>query len=230
MQAGCSNTEAQRQLTVEEGSCCPLGATWIAPRQSYNFALYSRWAHAVSLLLFLDRNDTAPALTVQLTYPGHKTGRVWHCLVPEACLAGARYYAYQVDGPSGPGHRFDPDKILLDPYARAVVFPDNFGRDSASGAGSTVGRAPLGVLGLDRVPFDWTGEHRPHHGADLVIYEMHVRGLTRHPSSGVTAANRGTFRGVIEKIPYLQQLGVTAVELLPVCGFRAKVNAVPGRT
>jgi glycogen operon protein len=219
MKTGCSGLEARPQLTMAEGSCCPLGATWIAARQAYNFALYSRWAHAVSLLLFRDRNDTAPALTVQLTYPGHKTGRVWHCLVPEGCLAGARYYAYQVDGPSGPGHRFDPGKILLDPYARAVVFPDNFSRAGSSGAGSTAGRAPLGVIGLDRVPFDWSGDRRPRHGADLAIYEMHVRGLTRHPSSGVTAANQGTFRGVIEKVPYLQQLGVTAVELQPIFQF-----------
>ena len=204
---------------MEEGSCCPLGVTWIASRQAYNFALYSRWARAVTLVLFRDRNHTTPVLTVQLVHPGHKTGRVWHCLLPEASLNGARYYAYQIDGPSGPGHRFNPRKILLDPYARAVVFPDDFRRGAASGSGSTAGCAPLGALGLDRVPFDWSGDRRPRHGADLVIYEMHVRGFTRHTSSGVKAAHQGTFRGVIDKIPYLQQLGVTAVELQPVLQY-----------
>ncbi len=211
-----SSAEALWQNSIEEGSCCPLGVTWIASRQAYNFALYSRWAYAVNLLLFRDRNDTRPVLTVPLVHPGHKTGRVWHCLLPETCLDGACYYAYQVDGPSGPGHHFNPTKVLLDPYARAVVFPDDFRRAAASGSGSTAACAPLGVLGLDRVPFDWSGDRRPRHGADLVIYEMHVRGFTRHTSSGVKAADQGTFRGVIDRIPYLQQLGVTAVELQPV--------------
>ena len=211
-----SGAEFPRQIAIEEGSCCPLGATWIASRQAYNFALYSRWAHAVKLLLFRDRNDTTPVLTLELTYPGYKTGRVWHCLFPEAYLDGARYYAYQVEGPSGPGHCFDPDKILLDPYAKAVVFPDAYSRAGASGPGSTAGRAPLGVLGLDRVSFDWSGDRRPLHGADLAIYEVHPRGFTRHANSGVTEPHQGTFRGVIEKIPYLQHLGVTAVEFLPV--------------
>lgn len=211
-----SSAEAMWQNSIEEGSCCPLGVTWIASRQAYNFALYSRWAYAVSLLLFRDRNDSRPVLTVPLVHPGHKTGRVWHCLLPETCLDGARYYAYQVDGPSGPGHCFDLNKVLLDPYARAVVFPDDFRREAAGGSDSTAARAPLGVLGLDRVAFDWSGDRRPRHGPDLVVYEMHVRGFTRRTSSGVMAAHQGTFRGVIQKIPYLQQLGVTAVELQPI--------------
>lgn len=212
----CSSAEALWQNSIEEGSCCPLGVTWIASRQAYNFAVYSRWAYAVNLLLFRDRNDTRPVLTVPLVHPGHKTGRVWHCLLAETCLDGACYYAYQVDGPSGPEQYFNPTKVLLDPYARAVVFPDDFRRAAASGSDSTAGCAPLGVLGLDRVPFDWSGDRRPRHGADLVIYEMHVRGFTRHTSSGVNAQDQGTFRGVIDRIPYLQQLGVTAVELQPV--------------
>ena len=210
-----SSAEAIWQNSMEEGSCCPLGVTWIASRQGYNFALYSRWAHAVNLLLFRDRNDTSPVLTVPLIHPGHKTGRVWHCLLSETCLDGACYYAYQVDGPLGPGQHFNPAKVLLDPYARAVVFPDGF-RRAAAGSGSTAAYAPLGVLGLDRVPFDWSGDRRPRHGADLAFYEMHVRGFTRHASSGVIAAHQGTFQGVIDKIPHLQQLGVTAVELQPV--------------
>ena len=203
---------------VEEGSCCPLGATWIASRRAYNFALYSRWAHGVSLLLFRDTGAT-PVAVVPLTHPGHKTGRVWHCLLPESSMHGARYYGYRVDGPSGPGHRFDPDKVLLDPYARAVVFPEDFQRADAGRPGPNAGRTPLGVLGLDRESFDWSGDRRPRHGSDLVIYEVHLRGFTRHPSSGVDRSNRGTFRGLIEKIPYLRDLGVTAVELMPVFQF-----------
>ena len=216
MKTRCSSWEALPQNSIEEGSCCPLGVTWIASRQAYNFALYSRGASAVNLLIFHERNDTRPLLTVPLVHPGHKTGRVWHCLLPETCLGGARYYGYRLDGPSGPGHRFNPNKILLDPYARAVVFPDDFRRAASSRPGSAADCGPLGVLGLDRMPFDWSGDYRPHHGADLVIYEMHVRGFTRHASSDVQADHQGTFRGVIDRIPYLQQLGVTAVELQPI--------------
>jgi glycogen operon protein len=130
---------------------------------------------------------------------------------------GARYYGYRVEGPvDHSGQHFDGEKVLLDPYARAVIFPDGFQRKRASLPGATAGCAPLGVLGMDRVPFDWSGDRHPRHGADLVIYEMHVRGFTRRANSDVAAAHRGTFRGVIDKIPYLQELGITAVELMPV--------------
>jgi glycogen operon protein len=130
---------------------------------------------------------------------------------------GARYNGYRVEGPAGhAGHHFDGEKVLLDPYARAVVFPDGFQRKRASLPGATAGYAPLGVLGMDRVPFDWSGDRHPRHGVDLMIYEMHVRGFTCRANSDVAAAHRGTFRRVIDKIPYLQALGITAVELMPV--------------
>lgn len=205
-------------IEQEEGSCCPLGATWVASLQAYNFAIYTQHATAVTLLLYEDRNDAEPVVTIPFLYPGNKTGRVWHCLLPEDRLGGARYYAYRVRGPWDPaaGHRFDDTKILLDPYARGVVFPDVYARSSACGDGSSAGKAPLGVLGLDRQSFDWKGDRSPRHGADLVIYEVHIRGFTRRSNSGIAEQRRGMFRGVVDKIPYLQDLGVTAVELLPV--------------
>jgi len=138
-------------------------------------------------------------------------------------MRGARYYAYTIDGPKSNGHfelhAFDPDKVLLDPYATSVYFPKNFDRRAAMQPGSNVGRAPLGVLYEDRPSFDWGGDEHRFHEHDLVIYEMHVRGFTRNPNSGVSAKRRGTFLGVIDKIPYLKKLGVTAVELLPVHQF-----------
>jgi glycogen operon protein len=149
----------------------------------------------------------------------HRTGRVWHLRLPLGDLGAARYYAYSVDGPPGNGNRFDPDKVLLDPYARAIFFPPGFDRGAASRPGSNAGRAPLGVLPKPRPPFDWTGDRKPRHTHDTVIYEMHVGGFTRRANSGVAADKRGTFLGLIDKIPYLQQLGVTAVELLPVYHF-----------
>ncbi len=139
-------------------------------------------------------------------------------------LGEARYYGWLFDGPRSTGqvsgwHAFDGEKVLLDPYAKSVFFPDSYDRQAAIGPGPNAGQAPLGVLMADEPAFDWTGEKRPHHESDLIIYEMHVKGFTRRANSGVSAARQGTFAGVVEKIPYLKQLGITAVELMPVFQF-----------
>jgi glycogen operon protein len=113
---------------------------------------------------------------------------------------------------------------LLDPYARAVFFPPAFDRCAAVGPAANDGRAPLGVLlrETSRIKagapiFD--AAKRPRHDSALVIYEMHLRGFTKDPSSGVPQARRGTYLGVIDKIPHLRELGVTAIELMPVFQF-----------
>jgi glycogen operon protein len=206
-----------------EGAPIPLGVTWIEEEKSYNFAIYSSHAHRVTLLIYHQQNTGSPSMRFDLDYLQHKSGRIWHCRLPRDLLEGARYYGWSIDGPDTTGnpswHTFDGDKVLLDPYARAVTFPERFDREAAMRPGRNDGRAPLGVLLSEEPAFDWRGERRPHHEADFVIYEMHVRGFTRHPSSGVAAAERGTFSGVIDKIPYLKQLGITAVELMPVFQF-----------
>src|SRR5262249_4010386 len=97
-----------------------------------------------------------------------------------------------------------------------VFFPPNFRRSASVGRGSNAGRAPLGVLSRGPVRVNWNTEPKPRHTSDTIIYEMHVRGFTRRENSGVAARKRGTFAGVIEKIPYLKELGITAVELMPV--------------
>jgi glycogen operon protein len=193
----------------------------MAAEQVFNFALYARHATAVNLLLFDAADAVVPLHTIGLDYVRHKTGRVWHARLGLADLGAAAYYAYSVDGPSDPGerHRFDPQKVLLDPYAQGVFFPPGYVRHGSSGPGSNAGRGPLGELAARPGPFDWAGEQRPRHTHDTVIYEMHVRGFTRRTNSGVSEAARGTFAGVAEKIPYLQELGVTVVELLPVYQF-----------
>jgi glycogen operon protein len=201
-----------------EGTPSPLGAHWHERTKSWNFALYSKYATSVTLLLY-DADDFAePLRRVPLHYLRNKSGRVWHCRIPADATLGARYYAYAVDGPVdlAAGQRFDRDKVLLDPYARAVFFPPGFDREAAKRPGSNAGRAPLGVLEASRLSFASSEECRPRHAWDLIIYEMHVRGFTRRENSGVSAPRRGTFAGVIDKIPYLQELGVTAVELLPI--------------
>ena len=203
---------------LAEGIPSPLGASWNEQARAWNFALYSKHATSVTLLLYKADQVGEPARRVRFDPLANKSGRIWHCWVPEAELQGAVYYAYSVDGPREPwaGLRFDPDKVLLDPYARAIYFPPAFDREAARRPGSNAGRAPLGVLEASRHADGWTDCCRPHHAWDTVIYEMHVRGFTRRANSGVPVERRGTFAGVIDKIPYLLDLGVTVVELLPV--------------
>ena len=216
-------TGRRQKWSAREGSAFPLGATWIAAEDAYNFALYSKHATRVTLLLFREGDPGKPAVEVELDYRFNKSGRIWHCRLPLARMAGCCHYAYLIDGPSGPSahgmHAFDADKILLDPYAKQVYFPDTFDREAAKRPGSNMGKAPLGVLFEEHAQFDWGNDRVPFHEHDLVIYEMHVGGFTRNPNSGVAADRRGTFLGVIDKIPYLQALGITAVELLPVHQF-----------
>jgi isoamylase len=202
-----------------EGLPFPLGATWIPQGEAWNFAVYSEHAEQVTLLLYAGGDPSTPVVAYRLDHLRNKSGPVWHCRVPVAEMRGATFYAYQVDGPRSPHHRFDPDKVLFDPYARALHFPLGFDRKAAIEPGTNAGRAPLGLIAGDRERFDWDDDRRPRHEASAVIYELHVRGFTAHPSSGVPAERRGTFAGLIDRIPYLLELGVTVVELMPVFQF-----------
>src|SRR5581483_8693394 len=204
-----------------EGSPHPLGVAWIAEQRAYNFALYSKHATGVTLLLYSSDDYANPRFEIPLDYTKNKTGRVWHCRLPAEQVDAARYYGYRVEGPQDPasGQRFDPLKILFDPFARAVFFPPTFSRQAARQPGSNAGKAPLGLVHAANPPFDWTGDRKPVHTYDTVIYELHVKGFTQQSNSGVADGHRGTFAGLIDKIPYLQDLGVTVVELMPVFQF-----------
>lgn len=206
-----------------EGGAFPLGITWIPEERAFNFALYAKNAERVTLLFFREDDLVHPYAVFELNHLVHKSGRIWHFRIPRAKLGDARYYAYTVTGPRAEWpqrfHCYDPEKLLVDPYAQAIHFPPSFDREAARKPGSNLGRAPLGVLIADEPPFDWGDDRRVHHDGDLVIYELHIKGFTRRANSGVTAEKRGTYAGVIEKIPYLKDLGVTAVELLPVYQF-----------
>lgn len=205
---------------ASEGSSTPLGATWVSAEASVNFSLYGRNATGIILLLFREGEYLQPVAEFVFDPLKNRSGRIWHMRISVDDLRGAKYYAYRTDGPFNPaqGHRYDSQKLLLDPYARGVFFPPNYSRSACSQPGSTMGKAPLGVLPpLDALAYDWTGDQKPpRHQHDLIIYEMHVRGFTRDPSSGLAANERGTYSGIIKKIPYLLELGVTAVELMPV--------------
>ncbi|HXC77098.1 MAG TPA: glycogen debranching protein GlgX [Candidatus Acidoferrum sp.] len=199
------------------GRSFPLGATVLA--EGVNFSVFSRQASRVDLLLFDDVDAAHPTRVIELDARTHRTYHYWHVFVPG--IRPGQIYAYRADGPFEParGLRFDPGKVLLDPYGRAVVVSDGYSRHTASRYGQNNAIAMKSVV-VDPDVYDWEGDaplRRPF--ATTVIYEMHVAGFTRHPSSGVAPERRGTYAGMIEKIPYLQDLGITAVELLPVFQF-----------
>ena len=199
------------------GSSFPLGATVM--HGGVNFSVFSKNADAVELLLFEHAEDAAPLRTIRLDPGKNRTYHYWHVFVPD--IGQGQIYAYRVHGPHEPEHglRFDPGKVLLDPYGRAVAVPETYSRVLASKPGDNCGTAMKSVV-TDPRSYDWEDDLpliQPF--ARTIIYEMHVRGFTAHPNSGVAQEKRGTYAGLIEKIPYLRDLGITAVELLPVYHF-----------
>src|SRR5579864_4577980 len=202
-----------------EGAPAPLGVTWIEEEQAFNFALFSEHAESVTLLLFAPPDLVHPSFTFDFDFLRNKSGRIWHCRIPASAIGSASYYAYSVAGPNASWMDcFDPQKLLLDPYARCVFFPNSFNRTLAMRPGSNAGSAPLAVIpaclpSANQVPASTAA---PRHESDAIIYELHVRGFTKHLSSGIDPARAGTFEGLVEKIPYLKDLGVTIVELMPV--------------
>ena len=211
---------------VTPGQSSPLGAT--VADGGVNFSLFSRSATSVELLFFDLENDTRPARVVHLDSFINRTYHYWHVFVPG--VEPGQIYGYRVEGPFDParGMRFDRTKVLLDPYGRGVVVPKNYSRRAAEGEGDNAATAMKSVV-VDPHRYDWEGDvplSLP--TSRTIIYEMHVRGFTRNPNSGVAEKTRGTYAGLIEKIPYLQQLGITAVELLPVFQFDPQ-DCPPGR-
>lgn len=208
------------------GQSAPLGAT--VCHGGANFSIFSRGAESVELLLFDGEEDARPAQVINLDPVGNRTYHYWHVFVTG--VQQGQIYGYRIHGPFEPGKglRFDGTKVLLDPYGRGIVVPRDYSRLAASRTGENTATAMKSVVVNPR-NYDWEGDaplRRP--SSQTIIYEMHVRGFTRHPSSGVPEDLRGTYRGLTEKIPYLQQLRITAVELLPVFQFDAQ-DCPPGR-
>ena len=226
---------------VQAGNPLPIGGAHQQGR-GVNFVLFSRHATGVRLEFYQNPADSSPTRVIEFDPVRHRTGDIWHVWVRG--IPPGQLYAYRVEGPYLPeeGHRFNPHKLLLDPYARAIAGIENWdflaarGYDSSSNltdlsfsAVDDAGTTPKCVFTHDH--FDWETDSPPKHSAsDTVIYETHVRGFTIHPSSGV--AHPGTFAGLTEKIPYLQDLGVTAIELMPVLEFNenesTRLNPITG--
>ena len=192
------------------GQSYPLGAT--VGQDGVNFVLFSQHAAAVELLLF-DANDlTQPARVIALDPEKNKTFYYWHVFVPG--IGSGQVYAYRVYGPYAPerGYWYDGKKVLLDPYARAIVGKQAYDRSAAAAPGDNCATALKGVV-VDTNLYQWDGDRPLPTRNDLVIYEMHVGGFTRHASANIAPEKRGTYAGLIEKIPYQKGLGITPVEL-----------------
>lgn len=216
-------TEVSERTGVRVGVPLPLGAH--AHGEGVNFAFFSRHASRVRLELFDHPEDATAARVFDLDLVRNRTGDVWHIWI-EGLWPG-QLYAYRVDGPYDPreGHRFNFNRLLIDPFATAItrVSDWDFGPargedsdDAAPAPDDDAGAMPKCVFTQEY--FHWH-EDRPlrRPWSEMVIYETHVRGLTIHPSSGVE--HPGTYRGLVEKLPYLRDLGVTAIELMPVQEF-----------
>lgn len=213
--------------TAKIGRSAPLGA--ICADGGVNFSIFSRYATGIDLLFFDYDDDPRPSHVVNIDPVGGRTYHYWHTFVAGA--QPGQLYGYRVRGPVDPsmGLRFDADKVLLDPYGRGVSVPRCYSREAACRPGDNMATAMKSVV-IDPSGYDWEGDaplRRP--SSRTIIYEMHVWGFTRNPNSGVTPELRGTYAGLIEKIPYLQDLGITAVELLPVFQFDPQ-DAPPGGT
>ena len=208
------------------GWSAPLGAT--PGDRGVNFSLHAPAATAVALCLFEAPEAAEPSHIFPLDPTCHRSGSYWHCELQG--IGPGQLYGWRVDGPVRPeeGLRFDPANLLLDPYAMAVVMPQGYSRATGRSSGGDWGTAMKGVV-VDPLAYDWEGD-RPLRRApsETIIYELHLRGFTAHPSSGVAPERAGTYLGLIERIPYLVDLGITAVELLPIFAFDP-LAAPPGQ-
>lgn len=215
------------QGRIRAGLPFPLGAQPYGP--GVNFALFARHANAVRLEFFSGPDAHQPERVIELDPVRHRSGDIWHVWVRGVALG--QCYGFRVEGPYQPrlGLRYNRNKLLIDPYAKALTRRDDWDFTPALGYDPD---SPLLDLSFSReddagaMPkclyfwghFDWDKDrplNRP--WSETVIYETHVRGLTRHPSAAVT--HPGTYRGLIEKLPYLKDLGISAIELMPVQEF-----------
>ncbi len=221
-------TDREKSIARSRGLAHPPGAT--IKGGGVNFSIYSRHARQVEILLFDSADQRSPERIIQLDPASNKTYHYWHTFA--AGIEAGQIYGYRIHGPFNPadGLRYDPEKVLLDPYGKGVVVPDEYSRAAASLKGENCATAMKSVV-VDPSRYDWEGDLPLNRSSEkTVIYEMHVRGFTKHPTSNVAEDKRGTYAGLIEKIPYLIDLGITAVELLPVFQFdpqdapKGKVN------
>ncbi|MFL0292664.1 glycogen debranching protein GlgX [Mycobacterium sp. SMC-18] len=215
-----ADSEDNRRTEVWPGKAYPLGATYDGV--GTNFAVFSEAAERVELCLFADDGTETRVVLPEVD------GFIWHGFLPD--VVPGQHYGYRVHGPYDPaaGQRCNPNKLLIDPYAKAIdgefrwdqsLFGYNFGDEDSRNDDDSAARMPKSVV--INPYFDWGNDRPPQRAyADSVIYETHVKGLTQlHPD--VPERDRGTYAGVAHPaiIDHLKSFGVTAVELMPVHHF-----------
>ena len=228
-------------FTVENGKALPLGAT--VAGGGVNFAVFSRHAVSVTLILFESAESGSLFKEIKLDKKNNRTGDIWHCFIPG--LKPLSCYLYRAEGPYVPekGQRFNSNKTLIDPYAKALTHfsgwdikacvgydPYSVPKDLSYSYTDDIFTMPRCIVVDD--DFDWQGDRPLNYPLRFsVLYETHLKGFTRHRSSEVSSP--GTYGGVIEKIPYLKDLGVTSLEFLPIQEFNenelASVNPKTGK-
>jgi isoamylase len=208
------NKMTYKPIMENAGNSFPIGST--LNEHGVNFCLFSRNCDSVDLLLFDNIDDITPSQIINHDPLCNRTYHYWHLFVPG--IKKGQLYGYRIKGPDDKknGHRFDPGKVLLDPYSNAVAVPEAYDRKLHCKSGAVNSPSMKSVVS-DVSEYDWKGDKHPRRSfAQTVVYEMHVAGFTKNPNSGVAPEKRGTYSGLIDKIPYLTDLGITAVELLPV--------------
>ena len=201
----CSNLPDE----LGQGKAIPLGAT--ITQDGVNFAIFSRNASAISIILFESAADDSLYKEYVLDRKQNKTGNIWHCFAKD--LKEGACYLYRAFGHNMPekGLRFNPKKALLDPYAKALTDLSDWDMQNQD-----ISKMPRCIVIND--DFDWQGDKPINNSLRFsIIYETHVKGLTANPNSNVKFP--GTYKGVIEKIPYLKDLGITSIEFLPIQEF-----------
>jgi len=223
-------------LEIRPGRGHPFGA--IIDPKGVQFSLFSRHATSVSLLLFDEERDSAPAHEIKLDPEIHRTGDCWHVIVRG--IQAGQLYLYRVDGPYEPleGHRFNKHRVLIDPYAKALTgnfrwnignafgfIPSHPDADLSFSTEKDISDFPKCIVISDS--FNWEGDKPLNYPLrQTIIYEAHVVGLSAHPEAQkrFNLKNPGTFSALTQMIPYLKELGITSLELLPVAEFDTSEN------
>jgi glycogen operon protein len=213
-------------LTTRAGFPHPYGANVI--NNGVQFSIFARNAESVTLVLFHSHDQDSPFTGIELDPVVNKTGDIWHIWIEG--LGEGQVYGYRIDGDYDPdsGHRYNRNKLLIDPYSRALTGNYKWDLSKAWGVIPESDDQHRSFSGTDSAPFVPRSivinsrEDSIIHSVlvpenELIIYELHVKGFTAHESSGVFVP--GTFLGLTEKIPYLKELGINAVELLPIQEF-----------
>ena len=229
----------KKSYNTAPGKPLPLGANFYG--SGVQFSIFSRNAKSVYLILFHDTSEDSYYDEFLLDYHKNKTGDIWHIWIED--IKHGQTYGYKFDGPYEPelGHRFNINKFLVDPYAKAVSGNFKWDTTKAKGYDPDTENSSLSFSSIDSartsprsivIDTDLDLKHKPLNmdSVDAIIYELHVRGFTYNENSGVS--KKGTFKGLTEKIPYLKELGITAVELMPIQEFdeleNVNINPVTG--